>query len=364
MNVGSIRESVSPHNELVVVTANELARAFAEDVRSGLSASPKRINSKYLYDERGDALFRQITRTSEYYLTNCESEILEVSAEAILRSFGVDDPFDVVELGPGDGSKTDYFLEATVRLQPQARYIPVDIAESALRDLADHLCARHPTLRVEPRWGDYTQALQELRESPDRPELVLFLGSSIGNYTDDQAAQLLASLCAGMSPCDALLVGFDLRKHPSIIHDAYNDRLGLTREFNLNLLRRINRELGGRFALDGFDHFETYDPVAGVATSYLVSLQDQEVWIEALDSTYRFRRWELVHTEISRKYSLDEIEAIAKRAGLRVSRRFFDQRSFFVDVLMQPESPNPAAESMVPLPHERSAGGYPWAENF
>lgn len=321
----------------MAVTANDLARAFADDVRAGLSACPKRLESKYFYDERGDALFRRITRTREYYLTRCESEILDVSAEAIMRSFGAEEPFDLVELGAGDGSKTSRLLEVAVELQPRARYVPVDIAESALRDLAQRLQGRLPALPVEPRWGDYTEALRELRAVPGRPELVLFLGSSIGNYTDEQAARLLASLGADMSDCDALLVGFDLRKHPRVIHDAYNDSLGLTREFNLNLLRRINRELGGRFALDRFDHFETYDPVAGVASSYLVSLDDQDVWIEALDSTYRFRRWELTHTEISRKYSLDEIEAIADRAGLEVVRRFFDHRGYFVDVLMRPQ---------------------------
>ncbi len=315
--------------------------AFASSVLEGLGSEPKRLESRYFYDDRGDALFREITGLPEYYLTACEREILSCQPEAMLADYEAGTPLDVVELGAGDGTKSRHLLEAAMRKGFDLRYVPIDISAAALDHLSDHMRARLPGLEVAPSRGDYLTSLHELHEKSSRPELLLFLGSNIGNYPDDEALALLASLAREMADEDMMLVGFDLRKDPWTIHRAYNDSAGLTREFNLNLLERINRELGGDFDLDAFDHYEPYDPVAGVASSFLVSLAQQTVAIDSLDREFEFEPFELIHTEISRKYSPGEIDHLAGQSGLSIVRTLHDRREYFADVLMRKQLPNP-----------------------
>jgi len=308
--------------------------AFAASVLDGLQSNPKRLDSKYLYDDRGDALFREITELPEYYLTACELEILYARSHVILKDYEPGAPLDVVELGAGDGTKSAYLLEEALRRELDLKYIPIDISPSALDRLSQQMVYQLPQLEVAPLCGDYLTSLHQLHQKSSRPELLLFLGSNIGNYRDGDAAALLGQLAQAMSPDDRILVGFDLRKDPAMIHRAYNDEAGLTREFNLNLLRRINRELGADFDLDRFDHYEYYDPVAGEALSFLVSLSQQTVTVEALEQTFPFSRDELVHTERSRKYSSSEIETLARRSGLAIVRAVYDSREYFTDALM------------------------------
>lgn len=308
---------------------------MAAEVAAGLEARPRRLPTKYLYDRRGEELFREITRAPEYYLTDCEREILAGAAPQILAGWQPTGPCDVVELGAGDGEKTHLLLEEALRLGIPARYVPVDIARSALDALVERLSDALPALPIEPVCADYTSALQALRAHSSRPQLLLFLGSSIGNYPDPDAASLLRGVRMQMAAGDAFLVGFDLRKDPWIVHAAYNDTRGLTRAFNLNLLHRLNRELGADFRVDAFDHYETYDPVSGVASSFLISLQRQRVRIEALQRSYDFERWEPIRTEISRKYSREEVERLAGHAGLAVAGWFTDSRGFFADALLR-----------------------------
>jgi dimethylhistidine N-methyltransferase len=314
--------------------------AFASSVLEGLEGEPKRLESRYFYDDRGDALFREIMGLPEYYLTACELEILSHQAEVILADYDAGTPLDVVELGAGDGTKSRHLLEAAMRKGLDLRYVPIDISSAALDHLSHHMVARLPGLEVAPSCGDYLTSLHELHEKSSRPELLLLLGSNIGNYPDDDAAALLDSLAREMTYDDRMLVGFDLRKDPWMIHLAYNDSAGLTREFNLNLLDRINRELGGDFNLDAFDHYEPYDPVAGVASSFLISLAQQTVSIDALGREFEFEPFELIHTEISRKYSPDEIDYLAGQSGLSIVRTLVDRREYFADVLMRKQSPN------------------------
>ncbi len=307
---------------------------FAASVLEGLQSSPKRLESKYLYDDRGDGLFREITELPEYYLTACELEILYARSHLILKDYEAGAPLDVVELGAGDGTKSAYLLEEALRRELDLKYIPIDISPAALDCLSEHMADRLPQLEVAPLCGDYLTSLHQLHEKSSRPELLLFLGSNIGNYSDDDAVGLLRQLAHAMVHDDRILVGFDLRKDPNLIHRAYNDEAGVTREFNLNLLRRINRELGADFDLDRFDHYEHYDPVAGEALSFLVSLSRQTVTIEALEQSFPFTRHELVHTERSRKYSPFEIETLARQSGLGIVRTLYDTREYFTDVLM------------------------------
>ncbi len=317
--------------------------AFATSVFEGLQSEPKRLESRYFYDERGDALFREITGLPEYYLTACEREILARQPEAMLADYDPGKALDVVELGAGDGTKSRYLLEAALSKGLDLRYIPIDISPDALAHLSEHMCARLPGLAVAPSCGDYLTSLHALHEKSSRPELLLFLGSNIGNYPDDEAVALLKGLADEMTPQDRILLGCDLRKDPWTIHRAYNDSAGLTRAFNLNLLERINRELGGNFDPGGFDHYEPYDPVAGVAASFLVSLVQQTVTIDALGEEFEFEPFELIHTEISRKYSLDEIDQLAGQSGLSTVRTFQDRREYFADVLMRKQTPVHAA---------------------
>jgi len=307
----------------------------AAQVVAGLTAARKWLPTNLLYDHVGEALFRNIMQLPEYYLTQVEVEILQMNAAAVATAFGTDAALSVVELGAGDGSKSMLLLAAFAAAGAEVEYIPIDIAPTALDALTANVRERFAGLKISPRCGDYLTELHALHQSDHRPELILFLGSNIGNYADAEAIALLKSLRREMSADDAILCGFDLRKDPWLVHQAYNDRFGLTRAFNLNLITRLNREYGGDAQIDQFDHYEHYDPIAGEARSYLVSRKQQTVHYGHLDLTVDFARNEPIATEISRKYDLDEIDALAAAAGLERSHCWLDCRHHFADVLLR-----------------------------
>jgi dimethylhistidine N-methyltransferase len=305
---------------------------FAADVRQGLSQQPKRLPSKYFYDAEGSQLFQAIMNMPEYYLTDCELEIFEQQKGAILQAIGWQQ-FQVLELGAGDGAKTKVLLRHFLESGRDFRYRPIDISGSALEGLAASWRAELPQLEVAPLQGDYFRVLHELRGQGGAPKLVLFLGANIGNYDLPHARQFLAAIAAELAPGDLLLIGFDLKKDPALILDAYNDPAGITAAFNLNLLARINRELGGAFVLEQFRHWQTYTPTTGETRSYLVSLKEQEVPIAALERSFHFAAWEALEVELSLKYSLPEVEALAQSAGYALAGQFLDRRKYFVDSL-------------------------------
>ncbi|GAB5523225.1 MAG: L-histidine N(alpha)-methyltransferase [Roseivirga sp.] len=309
---------------------------FAEDVRQGLLQTPKTLPSKYFYDEHGDKLFQTIMGLGEYYLTRCEFEIFSEQKEAILKSFlGNDDSFRLVELGAGDGTKTkvlmDHFLEAGADFT----YNPIDISQNVLDQLKADLSTVLPKLEVEPIQGDYFDALGELNRQHSRKEVVLFLGSNIGNFSNEGGEQFLTRLGENLAKGDLLLIGFDLMKNPQTILNAYNDKLGVTREFNLNLLTRMNNELGANFDIEKFKHFPTYNPINGETRSHLISTESQQVYIEALDTAFDFDAWEAIHTEVSQKYSPKMIEQFAEVAGFRIVENFSDECHYYVDSLWE-----------------------------
>lgn len=316
-----------------------ISTALADEVRTGLTQQPKRLSSRFFYDAEGSRLFSEIMHLPEYYLTRSEYEIIDNYKEQWLNLFAADGrPFDLVELGAGDGLKTKVLLSYFVEQNAQFTYSPVDISETALDELTDDLNQKLPTLTVTPQHGDYTDALsniaQRTYESAREPrKVVLFLGSNIGNFTPADAVSFYAQLSASLNPGDLLLTGFDLQKHPAVIHAAYNDRQGLTKAFNLNLLRRINRELDADFNLAAFDHYETYNPENGEARSYLVSQTKQTVNIGALDMTVVFDYGEIVHTEISRKFTREGINQLASQTGFTQTHWFTDCRHYFADVV-------------------------------
>jgi L-histidine N-alpha-methyltransferase len=306
--------------------------AFARDVLEGLTQSPKKLPSKYFYDESGDRLFQDIMQMPEYYLTGAELEIFERQKQAILRKIN-GAPFDLIELGAGDGSKTKvligYFLEQGADFQ----YCAVDISSYVLKQLEKDFKETWPALSYQNRQGDYFEVMEEVNKKTGRKKVILFLGANIGNLRMDLAHSFVERIGGNMRQGDLLLVGFDLKKDPQVILDAYNDPAGITEAFNLNLLRRINRELGGHFKLDAFKHWESYNPATGEAKSYLVSKRAQTVGIDALDRDFSFDAWEAIDVELSLKYSLPEIESMARDTGFEIAAHFFDRRSYFVDSL-------------------------------
>ncbi len=311
-------------------------QAFIQDVDNGLSASPKQLLSKYFYDEIGDALFVKIMNMPEYYLTNCEYEIFTQQAKDIINAFDVaDKPLDLIELGAGDGTKT---IELLKELQGKKdfTYMPIDISQNALDLLSARLAKEVPDINVKPLQGDYFSVLGDIQSS-DNCKVILFLGSNIGNMLDHNARRFINQLSDRMSPKDKLLLGVDLKKDPSIILPAYNDAQGITKTFNLNLLARINKELGGNFDIEQFDHRPRYNEEEGRAESYIESLADQDVTIEATGKTYHFDKGERIHMEISRKYDNDTVNDIISETGLYIKQKFTDSKNYYADFLLEKE---------------------------
>lgn len=307
--------------------------SFARDVEEGLSASPKWLSSQYFYDDNGSRIFQQIMAMPEYYLTSCEFELLQTQSQDILGALGFSGHFNVIELGPGDGAKTREMLASFLKEKADMTYVPIDISAEAISLLIDRMTLNLPALSVNPQVGDYFEVLHKIETQENCPSLILFLGSNIGNYTDEAAVDLMKHIHSHMRKGDKLLVGFDLQKNPLVIRNAYDDAHGITRDFNLNLLTRINRELGADFEIDQFDFYCCYEPLSGELRSYLVSLRNQSVTIDKIGKTVSFKRDELVSTELSRKYTLSEIENMAASAGFSLSTHYQDSKNYFADSL-------------------------------
>ena len=310
---------------------------FAEDVLRGLSGTPKTLSSKYFYDDEGSRLFQEIMKLPEYYLTNCESEIFQAQTEAIFRSFANGDgTFDLIELGAGDGTKTAVLVDHFLKQKADISYSPIDISQEALDALSAKFSAEFPDLKFEPRNGDYFRILESLRNGNGHRKVLLFLGSNIGNFNREQALEFFRDLREVMCENDLLFIGFDLQKDPRVIVSAYDDEKGVTAAFNLNLLKRINRELGADFNLEKFSHYAVYRPVECAARSFLISREKQSVHIAALNQTFHFDKWEAIFMEISQKYSLKMIESLARESGFEIKQNFFDSKNYYCDSLWQP----------------------------
>lgn len=305
---------------------------FAQDVQEGLSSDDKYLSSRYFYDETGDRLFQKIMGMPEYYLTDCEYEIFDTQKDSILKALDIREHFDLVELGAGDGYKTKLLLRHFME-HADFEYFPVDISANALELLENSLASEIPDLRVHTLNHEYFKALEELNSFDDSPKVILFLGSNIGNFTLDRADHFFNKLYQVMNTGDQIICGIDLKKDPHVILGAYNDKTGITRDFNLNLLHRINRELGADFDPTKFEHYPVYNPQSGECRSYLISQARQEISIKSLESSFSIDKFEAIHMETSRKYSLKEIEHLAEHNGFRVKHHFTDSRNYFTDSL-------------------------------
>ena len=316
------------------VAAERVAPTFAEDVRRGLTASPKFLYPKYFYDELGSRLFEAITALPEYYVTRADAEILRAHAGEMVGA--VPGPVLLVELGSGDGQKTRLLIEALIASQGGLEYLPVDISESAVQVSSRALLLAYPDLRVNAYVGEYHSAMAEIHRKGTRGlrTLILFLGSTLGNLDPEERRALLTDIRRLLEPGDALLLGVDLKKSEDVLIPAYDDPLGVTAAFNLNLLVRINRELGGGFDVTAFRHRALYNQEEGRIEMHLESRREQTVPVRGLDLEIPFAAGETIFTESSYKFDLGQIAALAAWAGFELRRTWTDSAGRFASNLL------------------------------
>jgi L-histidine Nalpha-methyltransferase len=300
---------------------------FADDVRLGLTKLPKSLAPKYFYDALGSQLFEAICLLPEYYLTRAETEIFQTHATEIIAQISA--PLGIVELGSGSSVKTRLLIEAILARQERLHYRPIDISATILEESAGKLLGDYPNLYLTAHVSDYTQGLSSIARREGERIMVLFLGSNIGNYTPAEGRALLSQIRRALRPGDGLLLGADMKKSPALLLPAYQDSLGVTSAFNLNLLLRINRELEADFDLARFEHRALYNDREGRVEIYIVSRAAQTVRIEKLGLQLEFREGEPIHTENSCKYDLDQLGALAKETGFRPQRTWFDSEKRF-----------------------------------
>ena len=312
---------------------------FLEDTLQGLSSMPKYLLSKYFYNEQGSKIFQQIMKMPEYYLTDCEHEIFAIHKKQIIEAFSKENsPFDLIELGAGDGTKTKILLHQLVAHSVNFNYCPIDISQIANDELHKSLKQEIPSIEVTPQTGDFFKILGAKNGYASIRKVVLFLGSNVGNFSDNELHVFFTKLKDFTHRGDQVLIGFDLKKSPHVIMNAYDDVHGHTRSFNLNHLSRLNTELNADFNLSQFEYYTEYSPETGALKSYLVSTENQAVHIGALEKDFKFRKWEPLFMELSRKFDTETIENIAAKYGFRVVQQFTDRRNYFVDSLWARES--------------------------
>lgn len=318
------------------ITESQQTTQFATEILEGLRAMPKYLPAKYFYDKAGDDIFQEIMNCDEYYPFACELEIFRKrAAELAAMIMQPGSPFDLIELGPGDCKKSAYLLRHLVRAGAGFTYIPIDISSNIINHLQTQLPVKIAGLSVRGLNGEYLPMITEARKASGRRKVVLFLGSNLGNMSPAEARVFCRKLRCHLMPGDLVLIGLDLKKRPDIILAAYNDKAGITKRFNLNLLERINRELNADFDIGQFQHFPVYDQPSGACKSYLISLTDQEItlWCDGYEQHIRFVRSEEIFMEISQKYRIDQVDHLAAEAFFRPVQRFYDDRGWFVDAL-------------------------------
>ena len=333
-NSNLVRKQYHERLVLDVMEVQDSRGTFAEDVARGLAASPKSLPPKYFYDEQGSLLFEQITELEEYYLTRTEAGILAAHGHDMLAAAG--DPLTLVELGSGSSSKTRLLLDILAKRQARVDYVPIDISPTVVTEFGEQLLNDYPSLHIRGLICDYHQAMGELKSESHGRRLFLFLGSSMGNYTPQQAVRLLRVVREAMGPQDRLLLGLDLKKDAAVLRRAYDDAKGVTAAFNLNLLARINRELGGRFELERFRHKAFYNEEQGRVEMHLESLVSQLVPVNGLQRSFSFKNGETIHTENSYKFDRQGLQEILEPCALAIQRQWLDHRRWFSLNLIEP----------------------------
>jgi L-histidine N-alpha-methyltransferase len=309
---------------------------FAKEVLDGLASAPKYLPAKYFYDKAGDEIFQEIMHCDEYYPFSCELEIFrQRTSELAAAMMQPGSPFDLIELGAGDCKKSAYLLRHLVRARADFTYIPIDISSNIINYLHTQLPSTIVGLKVRGLNGEYFSMIGAAAATSTRRKIVLFLGSNLGNMSPAEARAFCRKLRYHLKTGDMALIGLDLKKSPGVILAAYNDKEGITKRFNLNLLERMNRELNGNFDIEKFEHFPVYDPPSGACKSYLISLADQQVTLRCDDGEQRIRfaRNEEIFMKISQKYTIDQVDQLAGESFFKPLQRFYDRRRWFVDAL-------------------------------
>jgi L-histidine N-alpha-methyltransferase len=318
--------------ELEQLTPLDPANELARDVRKGLSLPQKALPPKYFYDERGSWLYDKICRVPEYYPARTEEALLAQKADQIIARAR---PDTILELGSGTSHKTTHLLNACESIDCHARYLPLDVCEEMLIDAGNRLLEKYKWLRIKALVGDYSGGFDNVPNS-DGGRLYLFLGGTLGNLDEHEGLKFLMRLRAIMGETDYLLLGVDRVKDRAVLDAAYNDSQGYTAEFNRNVLRVINRELGGQFDPEAFEHRAFFNEEKSQIEMHLHSRYAQSVRIDELDMEVSFDRDESIHTEISRKFTVETLQSLASSAGLMVEEHFQPENGYFSLALMRP----------------------------
>lgn len=316
-------------------TANPI-HELALSVLEGFSKRPKGLPSIFFYDDRGSELFRQIMQLPEYYPTRCEAEILHTNGSRI-AAFLQGEKFNLVELGCGDGAKTILLLRQILLETGDLTYVPLDISQAAIESLLDNLEDEFKSTPFSVRGlvAEYFQGLSWLNRNVGQRNLVLFLGSNIGNFNKPTALRFLRHLWHSLNSGDLVLIGFDLKKDLDVLYNAYNDAAGITKEFNFNVLDRINALLGANFDRRKFQHQGLYNVQNGAMESYLISREAQLVSVRELGKEFKFEPWEAIHMEYSYKYLESDVEELASSTGFTILENFYDSQRYFMDSLWE-----------------------------
>ncbi|HCS19948.1 MAG TPA: hypothetical protein DIW47_05195 [Bacteroidetes bacterium] len=306
---------------------------FSEAVVHGLSSNPKRLPFDYLYDEAGIRLLNEIRNMPEYYAASCELRIFQAHAPEMAELL-YKPGMQIIEKGAGDPAAIYFLLKALLEKDKRIGFSPVDKSEKLLNQSKKILHERLPELAVTPGLGDFFAILEEREEGEPTPKLIVIPASRIGNLGYQDALSALKQLRRVLKTGDKLLLGIDLKKAPSLILSAHSDPAGVNARYNLNLLERVNRELGGHFNPKYFKHYASYEPETGELKNFLISQKEQEVLIEKLNRSFHFDAWENVQTEIFKKYSPEEFRQLSTEAGFTWVEAFYDPELFFMDVIL------------------------------
>lgn len=307
---------------------------FSEAVVHGLSSNPKRLPTEFPIDEPGIHLLEEIRNMPEFYAVACELHIFKghaVEMAELLYRPGM----KLIEKGAGDTSAIYYLLKALYERDKSLTYLPVDNSEAILDMGRKFLAKSLPDLKIDAKNGEFFSTLESLVESDSAPKLILIPGSGIRNLSNLDVVSVLKQLHRILNDGDTLLIGVDLKKSPSVILPAHSDPAGISARYNLNLLERINRELGGHFNTKQFKHYTSYEPESGVLKNFLIAQKGQEVLIEKLNRSFHFEAWENVQAEVSKKYSPAEFRQLSKEAGFTWVEAYYDPEMFFMDVILR-----------------------------
>ncbi len=322
--IPTVKYSAKP--KFIRLLNGDFEEEFKNDVLVGLTSFPKFLLPKYFYDCTGSLLFEKICETPEYYVTRTESSILKKYSDEIAEINSAQKI--IVELGSGSSMKTRYLLNSFSKINDFITYIPIDVSEIVIES-CERLNEKFPKVKISGIVAEYTQGLNFIFGKINEPKLIIFLGSSIGNFTPSEAKEFLKSIRSAMNENDSLLIGFDMRKDVNVLNAAYNDSQNITAQFNLNILQRINNELGGEFDLNKFEHNAFFNEKESRIEMHLVSKEEHDVCVHSIRKKIYFAKGETIHTENSYKFTDEMINDLSQSAGLKLRNKWSDEKKYF-----------------------------------